>query len=444
MRTLFLAGVALCSAVQAQAASSSGPGSLDATFGTNGVATITVANAGIGPTAAIEQSSGDIVVVGGIVPTNTSSLVESVFIARVNSSGKLDKTFGTNGMTTTSISGSTIAPIGAGTLPNGDILVGAVSATVAPNSSGVNPVTFVLVAYTANGALDTTFGSNGVVTTAVGSQNETGGVLLVQPNGQIVIAANEPGLSRTQAPRTVLIRYNSNGSLDTTFGSGGIVQVATVVAPGPGTLALLANGDYLALVPSEAEFSSTGALVSTFTASDVTAMSGPSITLLQSNGDFVQASTVGPPSSATAAAMLARANVVRNPASDVEITRSIESGAGDSTFTTTTFSFVSPTTTSSNESSATLLAFSSSGQIIAAGRLAGSASGSPILIGLARLDADGGLDTTFGSGGVVTNPGGESALGLLIQNDGNIVVLSETASDNGTASLVLVRFLAAE
>ena len=90
----------------------------------------------------------------------------------------------------------------------------------------------------------------------------------------------------------------------------------------------------------------------------------------------------------------------------------------------------------------TLLGFSSSGEIIGAGRLAGSAEGAPIVIGLARLHANGGLDTTFGNGGLVTNPAGEAADGLLIQNDGNIVVLSETANVNGTASAVLVRFLA--
>ena len=145
------------------------------------------------------------------------------------------------------IANVTAAPIGAGVLPNGDIVVGGGAGALTVNSSGIEPTTFFLVAYTSNGALDTTFGSKGIVNLVVGSENESVGPLMVQPNGQIILAGNEPGLSKKQAPSTVLIRFNENGSLDTTFGTGGIVQVATAVAPGPGTIALLSNGDYLAI-----------------------------------------------------------------------------------------------------------------------------------------------------------------------------------------------------
>jgi hypothetical protein len=58
----------------------------------------------------------------------------------------------------------------------------------------------------------------------------------------------------------VLVRYNSNGRLDTTFGTGGIAMVPNAVTD-PAALALFSNGDYLAVSPSVVvEFSSTGEL----------------------------------------------------------------------------------------------------------------------------------------------------------------------------------------
>jgi len=300
------------------------------------------------------------------------------------------------------------------------------------------------VAYTSNGVLDTAFGNGGIVTTAVGDQNdENVGPFLVQPNGQIVFAGTEVGSSKNSPAQTILVRYNANGTLDTTFGSGGIVLTATAAVPGPNALALLSNGDYLVLGSNaQVEFSSTGALLSSTTTASVTAMSDTN-PLFESNGDYTLASTVGPPTTAAvAAAKVAKGlrpeHMPINAASDVKIARFTETGSADSTFTSTTFSFVASPTTSANESSVTELAVSSSGQIIGAGRLAGSASNSPISIGLARLDENGGLDSTFGSGGVVTSAAAEGASGLLIQNDGNIVVLGESSA----AAIVLVRFLA--
>lgn len=65
------------------------------------------------------------------------------------------------------------------------------------------------------GDLDLTFGGTGVVTTSVGS-NAFAGEIALQPDGKIVMAGgNEAGL--------VVLRYNDNGSLDTTFNHTGIV-----------------------------------------------------------------------------------------------------------------------------------------------------------------------------------------------------------------------------
>src|SRR5207237_6298441 len=86
---------------------------------------------------------------------------------------------------------------------------------------------FALVRYNTSGALDTSFGSGGKVTTAIGSGDDLGLATQIQPDGRIVLAGSaEVGLS----PDFALARYNANGSLDNAFGSFG--RVATDIASG--------------------------------------------------------------------------------------------------------------------------------------------------------------------------------------------------------------------
>ncbi len=77
----------------------------------------------------------------------------------------------------------------------------------------------------AAGVLDPTFGTNGRVTTDISDLAEARAVV-VQPDGKIVVV----GFARLNGSiDPAVVRYNSNGSLDTEFGSGGIVQ--TLISP---------------------------------------------------------------------------------------------------------------------------------------------------------------------------------------------------------------------
>ncbi len=55
-------------------------------------------------------------------------------------------------------------------------------------------------------------------------------VLMVQPNGKILVGGSTIGISERAPSTMVLVHYNSDGSLDTTFGAGGIVEAVSVVA----------------------------------------------------------------------------------------------------------------------------------------------------------------------------------------------------------------------
>jgi len=94
------------------------------------------------------------------------------------------------------------------------------------------------------GGLDPTFGTNGRVTTNISDLAEARAVV-VQPDGKIVVV----GFARLNGSiDPAVVRYNSNGSLDTEFGSGGIVQ--TLISPRNdyfGAVALQPDGKIVAV-----------------------------------------------------------------------------------------------------------------------------------------------------------------------------------------------------
>src|SRR5262249_38320846 len=106
------------------------------------------------------------------------------------------------------------------------VVTGGASVTI---SKKVTQTGFGVARFNANGTLDTTFGSGGQVTTAfaVGARTDlpTGGVV-VQPDGKIVVAGNSNSHNSFE-----LARYNTNGTLDATFGTGGKVVTSFAQFP---------------------------------------------------------------------------------------------------------------------------------------------------------------------------------------------------------------------
>ncbi len=82
---------------------------------------------------------------------------------------------------------------------------------------------FALVRYNTDGSLDTTFDSDGKVTTAIGSGSDYAYSVAIQSDGKIVAAGYSDNGSNDDF---ALVRYNTDGSLDTTFDSDGKVTTA--------------------------------------------------------------------------------------------------------------------------------------------------------------------------------------------------------------------------
>ena len=203
-------------------------GTPDASFGGDGSVTIEIGSSALAVDGAL-QPDGRIVVVGSqFVPfMGTHGAV-----VRLLADGSLDPAFGVGGVVPTYAIPSSATAVAL--LPDGRIYVGG----VAGSSS------WLVIRYLADGSLDGTFGSGGIVTTPM-----TGTVYLediaLQPDGRLVAAGHEFVSGVGFWP--VVIRYLPDGTLDPSFGT-----VITLAGTDPGArqvfsaVAIAADGDIVA------------------------------------------------------------------------------------------------------------------------------------------------------------------------------------------------------
>jgi len=157
------------------------PGDLDADFGVGGIVTTTVSIGGpldIGRGAAI-QSDGKVVVTG---KSSGSSSDDDITVVRYNTDGRLDTSFNGTGIVTTSVSnGNNGNEVGwaVAVQSNNKIVIAGTSDDVID--------TIVVVRYTPDGHLDSTFNSAGIVTTTINNGNTYGRSIAIQSDGRIVV-----------------------------------------------------------------------------------------------------------------------------------------------------------------------------------------------------------------------------------------------------------------
>jgi uncharacterized delta-60 repeat protein len=173
-------------------------GSLDSTFGDGGKVTTDFGN-GAWARAALVQADGKVVVAG-------SRALEGFALARYERDGKLDPTFGLGGKVTTDFDSASFEFALAALLqPDGKIL--------AVGRAGDD---FGLARYNPDGTLDPTFGTSGKVTTHFGG-TEVAWATALQPDGKIVVT----GVTSSGDGDFAVARYNPDGGLDATFGVAG-------------------------------------------------------------------------------------------------------------------------------------------------------------------------------------------------------------------------------
>ena len=322
-------------------------GSLDTTFGSGGSV--------ITPFGALQDVAHSVVaqpdgklVVGGY--TNSSLSDQDFALARYNTDGSLDTSFGTGGLVTTSFGSGRDSGQSVALQSDGKIIVA--------GYCNVGGYDFAIARYEADGSLDTTFGSGGMVFTPVGTGSDYGYSVLVQPDGKLVLVGTSyNGTDNDLA----LVRYNADGSLDTSFGTGGKVTtpVGTDVDDNCNEVAIQADGKIVV--------------------AGWTAINGNDFAVVRYNPDGSLDTTFG-----------AGGKVISRV------------GAGDDRIDGMT---IQP-----------------DGKILVVGR---ADMGSSYDLAMTRFDADGSLDTGFGSNGRVTLDvagGYDMAYGVVVRADGKIVV----------------------
>src|SRR5262249_2611041 len=131
------------------------------------------------------QSDGKIVVAGSAVVRASADPLD-FGLARYNSNGTLDTTFGGGGTVTTDLSGHNDEAVAIATQDDGKILVTGYAGNLRADIN--NTGDFAVVRYNANGALDTTFGANGVRITDFFGNQDFGLAIALQTDGGIVVA----------------------------------------------------------------------------------------------------------------------------------------------------------------------------------------------------------------------------------------------------------------
>jgi uncharacterized delta-60 repeat protein len=182
-------------------------GTLDPTFGSGGIVHTDFHGGEDHAWAVAIQSDGHIVAAGTVEVATTRAYFA---LARYNTDGSLDSSFGSGGTLTTDFSGFSIIRSIA-IQPDDRIVVGGYADTTTTD--------FALARYNSDGRLDTSFGGDGKVTTDFLGDWDDIFSILIQPDGKIVAAGR--AYDQQQYWHTAVARYNSDGTLDANFASSG-------------------------------------------------------------------------------------------------------------------------------------------------------------------------------------------------------------------------------
>ena len=283
---------------------------------------------------------------------------------------------------------------------------------------------FALVRYNSDGSLDTSFNSNGKVTTAVGTGTCKGKGVALQDDGKTVVVGYS--FNAGQSFFTVL-RYSADGSLDTSFGNSGKVTTAVAKESNADSVAMQSDGKivvagnafidgsnndfgvvrYNANGKLDSSFNQTGKATADFGAHDF-----PRSVAVHGDGRIVVAGYTTKEDMKQCALACFKAN-----------------GSLDTSFNGT--GKVSTNLGGDGNAEGQGVAVQSDGKTVVAGYATAAAVQQ---FALARYNIDGTQDTSFGgTGRVITAVGisGSNATGVALQKDGKIVVAGYAVNNSG-------------
>ncbi len=404
---LILAGSALVDGSQRDVALArlNADGSLDTGFG-GGRITTDVGGVGNAANALALQSDGKIVVAGANFTGYKAA--DDMLALRYMAAGALDAGFDGDGIATVDFAGAGDAARAVAVQPDGKIVLGGSAFT------GANDDDFALARLNPNGGLDSSFGGDGKATTDFAGAYDFVSALALTPDGKVLAAGRARGATEDFAAA----RYNADGSLDVGFDSDGLLttdfassadEAASVLLLPDARFVLAGTAGVASDDFALAGYSANGGLDATFDGDGKAATDfalGQSVIYAlaqQSDGKIIAAGAQ---------------RVGRSSGNSFTVARYLPSGALDASFGAGGVSVVD----FGAPSEAHGVALQPDGKIIVAGR---GGSGQNGQFALARLNPNGELDASFGSGGTVATTfteGGSAASALALQSDGKIVV----------------------
>jgi uncharacterized delta-60 repeat protein len=396
-------------------------GDLDPAFGSGGKVVTDLGGSADGAAAVTIQPDGKILAGGSFDGVDFA-------LVRYNPDGSLDASFGSGGIALVDFGSSSETITSIAIQPDGKIVAAGFS-----NAAGGGPDDFALARFNSNGTLDTTFSGDGKVTTDFFGSFDQITEVAIQADGKIVAAGtalSPPSLIASFATA----RYNSDGSLDTSFGVGGTVvdgfgginsRVSGMALQSGGKIIVAGNtGSQFVIVkynPDGSLDASFGAGGKAFTGLDIQA----GAFAVQSDGK------------------MAAAGLAFNLTTfDFAVARFNADGSLDTSFGGVGVVF---TDFLGSFDQAADIAFQPDGKIIAGGIALNDDSSPTFDFALARYNIDGSLDSTFGSDGKITTDfftRRDQLSAIAIQPDGKIVAagLTQTTSEIFSLDFALARY----
>jgi len=353
------------------------------------------------------QPDGKILVSAGIDVGTGSDVV----VLRYNLDGILDGAFGGSGVVTYDGGGDDCGRLVAVQPDGGIVLTGY-------THSGTD-YDILLMRLNGDGTLDSRFGTDGVVTFDNGKRNDYGRAIALQSDGRIIITARS---SDTAGSVAMVLRYNVDGTLDSTFGIDGVVTYEGGYGnDGLRGLAVQTDGKIIASGYTKTNtgfdvltvrYTGDGSLDTTFGADGIVVYDGgygddgARGVVIQADGKIAVSG-----------------GEYNGTDQDLLVLRYNQDGTPDTSFGT---KGVVTYSSSNGEDFGRRLVMHRENQILVTGRVS---NGTDYDVLLLRYNADGGLDTSFGAGGVVTldmGKGNDYGEGVVIQADSKIVVSGGT------------------
>lgn len=419
-KTFFIPLIFFCLTLFFHAYCYSQAGILDPTFGEDGIV-ITPLGSNYDNINSIALQPDGKIVAGGFYAGATDDFA----LTRYHEDGSLDDTFGDGGIVFTDFYESIERITAIGIQDDGKIVA-------AGYTYFVGKYYFALARYNADGSLDLTFDEDGKAMADVGTYGSVGVGMVLQPDGKIIVigvATDEISLENAFG----VVRFNTDGSLDNSFGLDGMVtttntgqDIAFAVTLQPdgkiiiaGSSSTLTTSDFTLMRLNPDGTLDAGFGIEGIVSTDITEIEGFRAVAVDADGNIIAAGTTG-----------------TIPDNDFALVRYHSNGTIDNTFGDEGIVINEIDLKSSVITSVSL---QTDGKIIAGGQLGEYPDNGFIL---ARYDANGNLDNAFGIGGIVkTTIGMSSSISdIVLQSDGKIITAGYSDDGSGYTDFTLARY----